>query len=64
MIDVIFQIIAILILIFFYAIYIGKMIAQRKKGIQTDQIARGKKSKRLFRIEIAMKLATYSIVVV
>ena len=48
----------------FYTFYIGKMIIQKKKGIQTDQIARGKKSKKLYRIELIMKLATYSIVIV
>ena len=60
----IFQLSAILILLFFYTIYIGKMILQRRKGIKTDQIARGKKSKELFSTEIVMKIATYSIVAV
>lgn len=60
----IFQIIGIVILIFFYAIYIGKMIAQRKKGIKTDQIAYGNKTKKLFLIELTLKVATYSIVLV
>ena len=58
-----FQWIALLILLSFYTIYIWKMIAQKRKGIQTDQIARGQKSKHLFRTELLMKLATYSIVV-
>jgi len=48
----------------FYTIYLGKMQAQKKKGIQTDQIARGKKSGKLFYIELAMKISTYSVVVV
>ena len=61
--DIIFQIVAILILIFFYAIYIGKMVIQRRKGIQTDQIARGQKEKSLFLTEAIMKIATYSIVI-
>jgi len=60
----IFQLSAILILLFFYTIYMGKMILQRRKGIKTDQIARGKKSKELFSTEIVMKIATYSIVAV
>lgn len=34
------RITAILILLVFYAVYIGKMILQRKKGIRTDQIAK------------------------
>jgi protein-S-isoprenylcysteine O-methyltransferase Ste14 len=62
--NIIFQVIAVLMLVSFYAIYIGKMIAQKQKGIRTDQIARGKKSKNLFRVELAMKLATYSIIIV
>jgi protein-S-isoprenylcysteine O-methyltransferase Ste14 len=51
-------------LIAFYLIYVGKMIAQRKKGIQTDHIAKGKKEDTLMTVEIVMKFATYSIVVV
>lgn len=51
----IFQFVAIVILLLFY---IGKMIAQKKKVIQTNQIARGKKAKKLCRIELIMKLAT------
>lgn len=60
----IYQGFAIVILIVFYSIYIGKMIGQRKRGIQTDQIARGKKNKKLMIVEVLMKIATYSIVVV
>lgn len=60
----VFQIAGILILLSFYTIYVGKMVRQKSKGIQTDQIARGKKVKSLFRTEIIMKIATYSIVVV
>ena len=60
----VWQIAASLILVAFYAIYIGKMQAQRKKGIQTDQIARGKQRGKLFFIELTMKLSTYSVVVV
>jgi len=55
---------AILILVLFYTIYVGKMLIQRKKGIRTDQMARGKKNKALFRTEVLLKTATYSTVVV
>ena len=34
----IYKFVAIAILLMFYTFYIGKMIIQRKKGIQTDQI--------------------------
>ena len=62
--NVIFQKLAIVLLIVFYAIYIGKMILQKKSGIQTNHIAKGKKSKELFVTEIVMKFATYCIVLV
>jgi len=60
----VFQILAIIILAGFYSIYIGKMILQKRSGIQTDQIAKGKKSKEVFVTEVIMKFATYSIVLV
>ena len=39
---IIMRSIGLLILALFYAVYIGKMILQSKKGIQTDQMAKGK----------------------
>lgn len=60
----VWQIVAFSILLVFYTIYIGKMISQKKKGIQTDQIACGKKKGKLFRVELLMKIATYSVVAV
>lgn len=54
----------ILILLVFYSIYIGKIILQRKKGIQTDQIAKREKWDKIFYTEFIMKIATYSVVVV
>ena len=62
--ETVFIFISITIIISFYAIYVGKAIIQKSKGIQTDQIAKGNKSGSLFKIELIMKLATYSIVVV
>lgn len=59
-----YQILSLSTLIAFYLIYVGKMIAQKKKGIQTDHIAKGKKKDTLMTVEIVMKFATYSIVVV
>ena len=56
--------IGLLILALFYAVYIGKMILQSKKGIQTDQMAKGKENTKVFYIELIMKIATYSVVVV
>lgn len=59
-----YQILSLSSLIAFYLIYIGKMIAQKKKGIQTDHIAKGEKKDTLMTVEIVMKIATYSIVAV
>lgn len=53
----IFQIIALIIMLAFYGCYFLKMISQRKKGIQTDQIGKGKKGIARF-IELTMKFAT------
>ncbi len=60
----IFQFIALLILILFYSVYLGKMLLQRRQGIRTDQIARGEKDRKLFLTELVLKIATYSIIVV
>lgn len=38
-----FQIIALTILLLFYGCYLGKMLLQRKNGIRTDQMGKGKK---------------------
>lgn len=58
-----FKILAFIGLIIFYSVYIGKMVLQSKKGIVTDQMAKGKKDKKLFITELLLKIATYSIVV-
>ena len=56
--------IGLLILALFYAVYIGKMLLQKRKSIQTDQMARGKHKNKVFYIELIMKIATYSVVAV
>lgn len=50
------RIIAFLILAAFYGCYFIKMLQQRKKGIQTDQMGKGKSGLTKF-IEITMKIA-------
>lgn len=57
-----YKILSFIILILFYGVYITKMLVQRSKGIKTDQIAKGKKEKKLILTELIMKIATYSIV--
>ncbi len=59
----IFQIIALLVLAVFYGCYSAKMISQRKQGIQTDQIGKGKTGF-IKVIEITMKIATYLVLIV
>ena len=59
-----FKMSCVAILFTFYSVYIGKIIAQKRKGIQTDQIAKGKAKSERFSIEIIMKIATYSVIVV
>lgn len=54
----------ILILATFYAVYLGKMILQRKQGIRTNQMAKGKRHDKVYYTELILKFATYSVVVV
>ena len=49
------------ILAVFYGVYLGKMLAQRQRGIRTDQLARGSKSGRLFWTELLLKIATCAV---
>lgn len=56
------KIIGICILIFFYSVYIGKLLLQKRKGIQTDQIAKGKRRDKVFYTELVMKMVTYTVV--
>ena len=41
----IFQVAAFLILLAFYGCYFTKMLIQKRKGIQTDQMGKGKESR-------------------
>ena len=60
-----FQILAIIILLVFYGCYFTKMYSQKKKGIRTDHIGRGKGKKGLIlMIELALKVVTYLVPVV
>lgn len=59
-----FQLFSLLAIAIFYIAYITKMLLQKRKGIQTDQIAKGNKKARTMYIEKIMKVATFSIVLV
>ena len=50
------------ILAAFYGVYFGKSLMQRRKGIQTDQMAKGKKKGSRLSIERLLKVATYAVV--
>lgn len=52
----IFRIIGVAVLLAFYGCYFGKMIAQRKRGIVTDHIGKGKTGFVKF-VECTMKIA-------
>lgn len=55
------QIAALAILAAFYGVYLGKMLAQRRRGIRTDQMARGNKRGRLFWTELLLKGVTCAV---
>lgn len=58
-----FKLMAIFILAVFYAIYFGKMIIQKKKGITTHQIGK-RKEKKLHTVGTLMSVATFSVVII
>lgn len=57
-----YQISALVILALFYIAYFTKMIRQAKKGIKTDQMAKGGKPRELLIVERMLKMATFSII--
>ena len=52
-----YPLLALIVLAAFYGIYFGKMLAQRRRGIQTRQIGR-RKEKGVYRVEMLMSVAT------
>ena len=55
-----FQLAALAVLLAFYGCYFAKMLAQRRKGIQTDQIGKGKTGL-VKTVELTMKVATIAV---
>ena len=53
----IYQICALLILLFFYTCYLGKIIIQKKQSIKTNQVGTGNKTKKVATVEIIMSFA-------
>jgi len=58
-----FQVPAIILLLLFYGRYLHKMLVQRRAGIQTDQMGKGKTGLVKW-IEVLMRIATYLTVAV
>lgn len=58
------QILGIFILAIFYLAYFGKMLGQRKKGIQSNQLGVGKKKRRTMYTERILRTITTVIVLV
>lgn len=54
-----YRFLAAAILLCFYGTYLGKMLCQRRRGIQTDQMAKGDKPSSVRRTELLMKVATF-----
>ena len=59
----IIKIITLALMAIFYICYFGKVISQRKQGIKTDQLGKGKEGFVKF-IEIALKISTYILPVI
>ncbi len=62
--EIFWKIGALLVLVIFYSVYLGKMFLQKRQGIQTDQMGKKKEKSARKTIEIILKITTYSIIVV
>lgn len=58
------KLVALILLCVFYCAYIMKSIQQKRRGIVTDQLGKGSKSRALFFTETSLKCASYLMVVV
>ena len=59
----IYQGIAIFLLIAFYTFYIAKLVIQKKQSIKTNQMGMGNKPKKVLAIERIMSVATILVIV-
>lgn len=62
--NIIFRAGTILMLVVFYGIYISKFIFQKKQGIVTNQMGKGKKDKKTLVIERSLSIISWIIVAV
>lgn len=51
-------------LVIFYIIYFGKMLIQKKKNIQTNQLGKNKNNKKLYIQELTLRMLTTIIVII
>lgn len=58
-----YQILALGVLVVYYTAYIIKLLGQKKKGIQTTQLGKGKKSKRTMAIEKTLSVVSVATVI-
>ncbi len=58
------NILGFVVLILFYGSYLCKQVLLKRKGINTNRLGRGNKPARTFKIETALKLATFSMAAV
>lgn len=54
-----YKVLALICVAFFYGIYFAKMIVQRRRGIETNQMAKGKNKDRSYYVEFLLKIVTY-----
>lgn len=60
----IYQIVAVMILVAFYSFYLAKIILQKKQSIKTNQMGVGNKPKKVLIVERVMSVATVLTIVV
>ncbi|MDP4153046.1 MAG: isoprenylcysteine carboxylmethyltransferase family protein [Bacillota bacterium] len=58
------QILGFLVIVLFYGSYFEKMLSQRRHGITTDRMGRGEKPKHTLRIEVLLKVITFTMTAV
>ena len=58
-----YQVVAILIMLVFYTFYFAKIIIQKKQSIKTNQMGVGNKPRRVLLIERIMSIATFMTIV-
>lgn len=59
-----YQVSTIVIMIIFYTAYFIKGLLQKRKGIQTSQLGKGKKARGTLRVEMILGISTMIIVLI